>query len=286
MILLVDKKTNTVRRWFEIKGRPMGVAYLRGHVYVGNESRQRVEIYNFAGKSFKKNGVFKTTIKKPTDIAVDEKSGKVFVLDGHKKIISIFNGKGNILGTIPSSGPDSQLLANPTALVVDSDRKEVIVSDYGDVAQNIAARIQIFDFNGQFQDSIKDIGEVNLIGSGSASASASTAAASVASAAISISKPAMGMGGGWGEKPRFSRPQGLAVDNNGHIFLIDCYSAEIMVFNREDGVQIKTIGGYGTEPGKMRLPLDIVREDTSGDLFVTNNRLARIEIFRQGGIIQ
>lgn len=269
MIVVVDKKTNQVRRWFEVKGRPLGVAYLRGHIYVGNETRRRIEVYNPAGVMFKKNGVFDTVIKRPQDIAVDEKSGKIFVVDGFTKTVKVFNTKGKVLSTIPSAGPDPSLLANPTGITVDSIRKEVIVSDYGDENEDVSPRIQIFNFNGEHQDTIKDVGQVS----------------STASAAM-LSKPKMGMGGGWGDKPRFSRPQGLAVDDNGHIFMIDCYSAEVMVFNRDDGLQIKTLGGYGSEPGQMRLPLDLVRDNDTGDLFVTNNRLARIEIFRQGGLIQ
>jgi DNA-binding beta-propeller fold protein YncE len=84
---------------------------------------------------------------------------------------------------------------------------------------------------------------------------------------------------------RFSRPQGLAVDESGHVFMVDCYSGEIMVFDRYNGNTLKTMAGYGTDPGQLRLPLDIVIDPGTNDIYVTHNRAARIELFKNGGAL-
>jgi DNA-binding beta-propeller fold protein YncE len=84
---------------------------------------------------------------------------------------------------------------------------------------------------------------------------------------------------------RFSRPQGLAVDDSGHVFMVDCYSGEIMVFDRYTGQTLKTMAGYGTDPGQLRLPLDMVMNPSTKDIYVTNNRSATIEIFEKGGVL-
>lgn len=256
MILTVDRKTNEVIRFFAVEGRPMGVAYLKGHIYVGNKTAGRIDVFNAAGKQFKKNGSFKTAVENPTDIDVDPETKRIFVVDGSAKHVKVFDTKGILLAQIPASDPDHSLLAAPTGIAVDPVRMEVLVSDYGNKGENISPRVQIFDFDGNYLDTITSV----VAGGG------------------------MGMGG-FNNKPRFSRPQGLAVDGAGHIFLVDCFSCEVLVFDRLSGDLLKTLGGFGTDPGQMRLPLDIVIQSKTKDLFVTNNRDARIEVFQKGGVL-
>jgi len=83
---------------------------------------------------------------------------------------------------------------------------------------------------------------------------------------------------------RFSRPQGLAVDDSGHVYVVDCFSGEVLVFDRFTGKLLKTVGSYGTNPGQLRLPLDLVVSQRSRDIYVTNNQMKRIEVFKEGGL--
>ena len=242
MIVTVDRKTLKASRWFPVQGKPLGVAYARGHIYVGNVSNKCVEVYARRGKKlYQLDGV----IKKPSDIAIDEKQGLVFVVDADQKLVKVFNLKGKFIRAFPGLDPDN--LVAPTGITLDVDAKEVLVSDYGDTTNFIYPRIQIFDYEG------------NLVYT------------------ISGKKGMLGM--------RFSRPQGLAIDGSGHVFMVDCYSGEIMVFDRYNGNTLKTMAGYGTEPGQLRLPLDIVMNPSSKDIYVTNNRSAAIEIFEKGGVL-
>ena len=242
MIVTINSKDLKATRWFPVEGKPLGVAYAKGHIYVGNASKKCVEVYARGGKKlFRLDGV----VKHPTDIAVDEKDNYVFVVDGAGKSVKVFHSiKGTFIRAIPSS-PDNNILAGPTGIAVDPVNKEVFVSDYGDDSLNIKPRIQVFDYNGNVLDT------------------------------ISGKKGMFGM--------RFSRPQGLAVDGAGHVFMVDCYSGEIMAFDRYNGSLLKTLGGFGTGPGQLQLPLDIVINPNSNDIFVTNNRAATIEIFPKGG---
>jgi DNA-binding beta-propeller fold protein YncE len=247
MILTVDSRTNKVIRWFAVKGRPLAVAYARGRVYVGNETKGCIEVYNRAGRSNFKLGGTMGPVQHPTDMAIDPRQGRIFVVDGLEKSVKVFSFKGQLINTFPDSAPNPDVLTHPTGITLDREKKEVLVSDYGDSREGIFARVQIFNYSGE------------LVGTLS------------------------GKGSGWFSKPKFSRPQGLAVDGDGHIFLVDCYSCEVLVFDIASGSLMETLGGFGSEPGKMLLPLDIVMDDASRDIFVTNNRSARIEIFRQGG---
>jgi DNA-binding beta-propeller fold protein YncE len=242
MIVTVDHKSLKATRWFPVPGKPLGVAYARGHIYVGNASKECVEVYARGGrKLYQLNGV----IKQPTDIAIDQKQDLVFVVDGSQKDVKVFNLKGKFIRSFP--GANSNNLVNPTGITVDTANNEVFVSDYGDRTKYVYPRIQIFDYEGSLQDTIK--GKKGMFG------------------------------------VRFSRPQGLAVDEAGHVFMLDCYSGEIMVFDRYNGSLLKTMAGYGTDPGQLRLPLDIVINPSSKDIYVTNNRAAAIEKFKNGGVL-
>jgi len=246
MIVTVNSKDLKTTRWFPVEGKPLGVAYAKGHIFVGNTSKKCVEVYSRGGKKLFNLGSPTEVIEHPTDIAVDERENYVFVVDGVGKSVKMFHLlKGDFIRTIPASNPNNSNLSNPTGIAVDPDGNEVYVSDYGDPKYYVKPRIQIFDYNGNLLDTIK--GKKGMFGT------------------------------------RFSTPQGLAVDESGHVFMVDCYSGEIMAFDRYSGTLLKTLGGYGTDPGKLRLPLDIVINPKSQDIYVTNNRAATIEIFPKGG---
>ncbi len=244
MILTVNSKTLEPRQWFQVQGRPLGVAYYKGMIYVGNVSRKRVEVYSRGGKLQKTLDSAAGELTQPTDIAVDETTGDIFVVDGGSKSVKRFNAKGKFVCSIP--GADPEALINPTGIALDTQTKEVIVSDFGDGGY-VYPRLQVFDYQGNVLYTVS--GKQGMFGL------------------------------------RFSRPQGLAVDENGHIFMVESYSGEIMVFDRYTGELLKTMAGYGTEPGQLRLPLDIVLDPESKDLYVTNSRCLRIEYFEKGGIL-
>lgn len=253
MILIMNRKNYKVVSGFPVEGKPTGIAYLKGHIYVGNAAAGRIDVYSFAGSQSGKKKSVKTAVANPTDIAVDPGINRIFAADGAAKNVKIFDTKGNLTGQIPVSDPDHTLLAAPTGIAVDPVRQEVLVSDYGDSAKGISPRIQIFNYNGDYVDTITGEG---------------------------TSSGGMGM---WKPLPRFSRPQGLAVDDAGHVFLVDCYASEILVFDRLSGILLKTLGGFGTDPGQLQLPLDIVFLKKTKDLVVTNNRAARVDLFEKGG---
>lgn len=236
-------RTNVAKviRSFSIDGRPLGIAWARGRIYVGNETTGAVEVYNPAGKLMYTLGGAPGSVKQPSDIAVDASRGLVFVVDGHEKRIRVFGLKGPELTAISGIGAGS--LVNPIGIALDQTREEILVSDYGHPADSSDERapslVHIFDYDG------------NKI------------------AEISGSR-------------RFSRPQGLAVEE-GHIYLADGMLGQVLVLDRSSGATVATLGEFGTGPGQLQLPLDVVIDPSSKDVYVTNNRAARIELFEGGG---
>ncbi|MCK5058313.1 MAG: NHL repeat-containing protein [Candidatus Aminicenantes bacterium] len=239
LIVTLDRTTLGVVSWFPIDGKPLGVASINDYILVGNETRGCVEAYRPNGRKLAFAGA---PVQKPVDIVLDKGLKTIFVVDGGEKSIKVLSFKGKLLFKIPASPPDANILTNPTGIALDAEKQELYVSDYGDQAIGIHARVQIFDLKGNLTGTIS--GKEGMFGQ------------------------------------RFSRPQGLAVDGRGHLLMIDCFSAEILVFDLLSGAIIKTFGEYGMGPGQLRLPFDLVVDPVAREIFVTNNRCSRIEVFR------
>jgi len=243
-ILTLEHQYRVIVRALDIAGHPLAVAVDGDRLYVGNESAHRVEAYdgNDNEPAFQLGGIT-TRFEQPTDMAVDALRKRLFVVDGQQKLVSVFDvtaQPGALVNTIPPGGPDNNVLIQPTGIAVDAVRQEVLVSDFGDPAKEIEARVQIFDYAGNLLTTLSGTTE---------------------------------------DGPRFVRPQGLAVDRAGHIFVVASYLGQITVVDRNSGSTVRSLGEYGWEPGRLALPLDVVIDGSSPRIFVTNNRSRRIEVF-------
>lgn len=267
-ILVSDFRNNTVYQMSVAQGPaiyiqtlavgepPLGIAWARNRLFVGKPASGTVDAYEFNPQAPPISGTYSwlyrlggsTPIEDPTDIAVDTAQNLVFVLDvqaGRVRAFDLDDGASRF--TISSRGLGLDQLQNATSLSVDEARHEVLVSDYGEPTESSAPpAIKIFDYQGVLIASFS--GRLGLLGQ------------------------------------RFSRPQGLAVDGNGHILVADALAGEVMVFDRLSGGILDTFGTFGSGPDQLWLPLDVML-DGNGDLLVTNNRPGRIEIFPTGGQI-
>ncbi len=236
-VLLVDPGSLQPEAGFSVDGEALAVGLWGGRIFVGNATTKTVEAYGANGRWRYSFGGGPGAVEDPTDLAIDRDLGLVFVVDGRKKQVKVFDVYGTLKQTI--AGFD-----NPTGIAVDEGRHEVLVSDFGDLLGfRATARIRILDYYG------KVLQEISGQGSG-------------------------GMG-------QFSRPQGLAVDERGRIYLVDALRGEVLIFDRTTGQQVGTLGSYGPGPGQLTLPLDLVI-GKKGEVFVTSYETARIEQFAAG----
>ncbi len=232
-----------------VPGRPVSVAFGWGKFFVGNEITQSVDVLNKKGRLQYILGGESFHIARPSDIAIDKDLGLVFVSDSATAKIWVFDKGGELLRTLPAEGETP--LYRPTGLTVDAVKGEVLVSDFGDPMDPTAA-INIYDYDGLFRASID----------GSA-------------------------GCGWFScvgSFNFSRPQGLTVDSEGLIYLVDSVLGQVLVFDRDTQKGVNTIGQTGSGPGQLMLPLDVIINEKTGDLQVTNNRNRRLEVFDAEGL--
>lgn len=81
----------------------------------------------------------------------------------------------------------------------------------------------------------------------------------------------------------FSRPQGLAVDSHGRLFVVDSFLAQVHVLDAATGAQLGVLGEAGSGPGQLDLPLDVFCCAADESLLVTDSRNGRIAAFPSGG---
>lgn len=248
-ILTVTPDTLDIISEFNVNGRPLGIAWADDLIYVGNSTTGQVEVYNTLGEEQFVLGYGSYPVEVPQDIAVG--NGNVYVVDGRDKVVKVFTQDGTFVGTIPENGYAPDVLANPTAITVDDINQRIYVSDYGDLgnASNpISPRIQVFNYNGSLSSSIT---------------------------------------AGTTNKYRFTMPQGLTVNGNGQLFVIDSPTGKIFIYDATTGSLLgkmsktdKKSGTYG-----MEMPLDLVIDPSTSDVFVTNSRMASIKVFAGAGAI-
>jgi len=246
-----DAQSESVVRVIDAPGRPVSVAFGWDHFFVGNELTQSVDVLNYKkGKLKYILGGKRFHIRRPSDIALDIEQGLVFVTDSATGSVLVFDKDGELLRNLPAEGQPP--LYRPTGLAVDPVRGEVLVSDFGD-PMNPVATVIIYDYNGIQKASIN----------GSA-------------------------GCGWFAcvgNYNFSRPQGLAVNSQGLIYVVDSVLGQVLVFDRETGNGVAVIGEVGAGPGQLLLPLDLAIGEETDDLYVTSNRNRRIEVFPGKGLL-
>jgi DNA-binding beta-propeller fold protein YncE len=252
-IAALDKRTLEVVCSYSVVGEPLGVAQWRNRLFVGNGATHSVEVYRVTRGCGKMNFLYSLGdpqagqagfIQTPAGLAIDSQQQLVFVLDSGERTVKAFDVKGNFLYTLPAAGEVPPL--SPMAIAVDEGRQQVLISDYGDPGGSF--------FSGP-----------------------------AAPAQVLIYSQAGTYFGKIDGAGRFGRPQGLAVDDLGRIYMAESLLGQVFVIDRSTGNVVNKLGSFGQAPGQLQLPLDVVLDQKSGDVFVTNNMLGRVEVFRGAG---
>ena len=231
----------------ELKGldTPLGVAVAQdGRIYVGNNGRDNVEVYNAGGVKIATLG--QGTIKMPNDIALD-RDGNVYVVDSLHDTVWVYDSGGAVLRSIGGSGDQQGQFRFPTTLAIGYFDNEsgpqtgrIFVGDQGH------ATIHVFGLQGNF---------INTFGG-------------------RVSPGSMGMGWKW--KGKFVRLQSLAVDGQGRLHAVDCYMNKVQILKADTGKYIASYGAQGKEVGQLNLPLDICIT-AAGQIVAANAENKRVE---------
>jgi sugar lactone lactonase YvrE len=231
----------------ELKGLdgPLGVAVgADGRIYVGNDGRDNVEVYSPAGA---KLATLASGVQMPNDMAIDP-SGSLYVADSRGGVVKAYD----TTGALPprSIGADAGLVF-PIALAVShgSDANGNVVNELY-VADPRSFKIYVFDLQGNFLRAYGGMASKSMMG-------------------------------GFKWHGKFIKLQSLAIDAQGRLHAADCYMHNIQILNPETGAYLSSYGTYGTEPGALNLPLDIVIAQ-GGQAVVTNALSSRVEAIPTG----
>lgn len=122
---------------------PMGVALDgSGNVYVSDSKKNKVFVFTKEGAPLRAIGD-DTTLDRPTGIAINARTGRLYVPNVGSSRIAVFDLAGKHLFSFGRMGSIERYFNRPPAVAIDS-KGNVIVSDA------VNARIQVFDQDGKF----------------------------------------------------------------------------------------------------------------------------------------
>ena len=237
----------------EIKGldKPLGVAIdAQGNILVGNDGRDNIEVYDSAtGDLLVVFG--EGLVKMPTAITIDI-LGNIYVTDSRSNSIQVFDPAYNLLRVIGKSGAQGALhFPIDTEIGAGANFDEVFVADRGN------KRVQVYDLEGNWLRSI------TFSGTPGQGCNWFTGVCDV---------PGM---------PPFTKLQALDLDSFGRLHVLDNFAAAVMMFDPADGAILGSYGSFGTdgtEPGSLRVPMDVLVSETNTAIITTGDG-DRIEVY-------
>lgn len=253
-VLVTDPKKGHIVRFdalgdltgtWPIPGVPVGVAvHPDGRVFVSLRDEPKVAIYDAAMNFLDYLGADDPMVAfvGPTDIDIADNTGRIYVVDADGDRIYGFNGDGTLALILGSRGPWRGQFIYPSAIAVDEGRNRLIVADHDKWS------IQAFTTGGVFLQQFGD----RLTSAG-------------------------GVTEGW-----MPRPQGIAVDQAGNIYLTDALMSTVRVFD-PTGAELGKVVEYGYGSGGLRVPCDLDLSRDGSRLYVVSSNSSSVEIYDTSG---
>ncbi len=217
----------------------------------------------------------RANLQQPAAVAVDE-HGTVFVLDGLKRRVVVFDAQGKVLRELILPGTAGEFLA--TDITVQSNM--IYVADPS------ANRILVINVEGVFQREIKpkpvqdEMPEPSaLLIDGNRLWWSDRNSHKLCRAWLNKTTVAKCWGGRGSKSGQFQYPYMLAVDNSGYIMAVDVLNARVQVF-ASSGQLFGSIGVFGITNGSLYRPNGItISQD--GAVLVSDAWMGTVTLFQQ-----
>lgn len=271
-LVFINPVTLAVEDFVPVTGKPLGIAWMNGRAYVGDENTGVIEVYEKTSSGMKNTKNQKNSKKviewvqisasltgasvgRPSDIAADEGAGLLFVASKLDKMVLVLDETGTLIHTIGAPGSLNPV-GRPQGLALDRAGQRIFVSDDGVesctwMGCSTSSMVQVYDYNGNFLGAISgDSGQAGF---------------------------------------EFSRIQGVTLDSTGRVYLVDSWRSQVLVFDEVSANSWTGIGTFGLKGAGVKellLPHDVIVDETSSTVYVTNTMKGRIEVFTMGDMVQ
>ena len=242
-VLVTDPHANAIVRfdlsgaylgtWQEEAG-PVGIAaHPDGRVFVSRRDDAKVGVYDasFTLLRFLGDGNPMVNMIKPTDLAVNPDTGRVYVVDSGGDRVYAFEDDEALGLIVGVRGSAASQFKYPSAVAVDTVNDRFLVADQDNF------RVQVFDPSGVY---LSKFGyRIKYLPDGSTE--------------------------GW-----FTRPAGLAIDDAGRIYVSDGLMSTLRVFDTI-GQEVEKVAEYGFDAGDLRTPCGIAIDAAGRILVANSN---------------
>ena len=196
--------------------RPSGLAFgLNGNLYVVDTLNHRIQMLTPEGKYISEWGSLgkaEGQLHMPWGITIDQ-AGDVYITDWKNDRIQKFDADGNFLMAFGTTGDGEGQFNRPNGIAIDSSG-DIYVCDW------MNDRVQVFDPQGTFKDV--------LIGHGGMS----KWARNFLDASPDVEEKLELAAHNIEPKRRFYRPVSVHVDNDGKVYVADCYRHRVQIYQK------------------------------------------------------
>ncbi|MBI5665239.1 MAG: FG-GAP repeat protein [Nitrospirae bacterium] len=241
--LHIYSQSGEYKSTFSKLDKPISVAIDdSGRIFIGNKGSGNVEVYdadlNYIFKLGPEDGLF----AQPNDIAIDD-TGRIYIADMEANALYVYNPDGSYHSSIGSPGSGDGQFNKPASVEINQAAGEIIVLDRQLVNTQSSgvisgARIQRFNMDGTYKGGFSSFG--NEIG-------------------------------------KMFRPEHLAVDTEGRIYVTDTHHNVILVYD-VNGVYL---GAVFDLESPLRTPLGIAISK-GNRLCTASLNAGRVEIYGIG----
>ncbi|MDA1127558.1 MAG: NHL repeat-containing protein [Chloroflexi bacterium] len=196
--------------------RPSGLAFgPSGNLHVVDTMNHRVQVLTASGGFIAQWGGLgdhEGQFHMPWGVAIDQ-TGDVYVTDWRNDRVQRFDSEGRFLMAFGTSGDGEGQFNRPNGIAVDSDG-DIYVCDW------MNDRVQVFDQAGGFKDLL--IGHSGMSKWGRTFLNASPDIERKLELAVQNIEP----------KRRFYRPVSVHVDDEGMVYVADCYRHRVQIYQK------------------------------------------------------
>ena len=261
--------------------RPYSIAVdSHGRAIITDPGAGGIHIFDFAQNKYKfiERQNARDPMQTPQCVAIDA-DDKIYVTDSKSGKIFVFNADGKYQHALGSLKRGEGFFKRPTGIAVDSPAQRIYLTD------TLRDKVYVLDMQGNVLQTIGKRGDqsgdfnlptdVKLYGSDLVVVDTMNFRIQL----LDRSGAPLGAIGAAGDTTgAMFRPKGVAIDSEGHYYVVDGLWGIVQVFDRE-GRLLYYFGKRGTRLGEFQLPTGVFI-DAQDQVFVVDSYNRRVQVFR------